>query len=68
MNIVGNAQPIRIRRRRSPNRNIPREPCLGLLDEFRGILIIVISVDVKIGNVVAQICHGLLAAASGGAA
>lgn len=61
MNVVANAQPLRSGSRSTVGSNVSLEVVLGVLDLVDVVLVIVVGVNVKIGDVVTEISHVLLA-------
>ena len=62
MNIVGNAEPLVVSRGGAAGGDVSTEPVFGVLDLGRSSLVVVISIDVEVGNMVSEISHVLLAA------
>jgi len=62
VDIVGNSQPVVVGGGGATSGDVAIEPVLRVLDLGRSGLVVIISVDVEVGDVVAQIGHVLLAA------
>lgn len=68
MDIMRDGQPVVARARRAARGDVPVEPVLGVLDLCWRVLVVVVGVDVEVGDVVTQVCEVGFAPGRGGAA
>ena len=68
VDVVGDAEPVTASSLGTTSSDVALEPFLGVLDLGVAELVVVVRVNVEIGNVVSKVGHGLLAARSSGAA
>lgn len=60
MNIVADSKPLLVCGGSTSGSDIASEPVLGVLNLVGGVLVVVISINVEVGNVITKLCHIVL--------
>lgn len=68
MDVVSDGKPFAGERCGCSGRDVAAEPVLGVLDLARVVLVVIISVDIEVGDVVSKVSHSLFAAGLSSAA